>query len=123
MSSFSGGDDGPTAAEWAVTVLSVAVTLLLLGFVVWHAATTPADAPPAATVVGTETTDDGSVLVTVEVYNPRRVGLKSVTVASDCSDESLTFTHVPTDARRTGTVVCQPGTEDPGASVRAWIDE
>lgn len=122
MSSFSAGDDSPSATEWAVMGVSVAVTLLLFGYVAWHAATTPAAATPEATVTGTQTTDDGRVVVTVEIYNPGNTGLESVTVSADCTDASIEFTHVPTDSRRTGTLVCPPGTEEPSASVRSWIE-
>ncbi|WP_225333298.1 hypothetical protein [Halomicrobium urmianum] len=121
MSSFSGGGDEPSAAEWVVTVVSVAVTLLLFGYVAWHAVTTPASADPVATVAGTEATDDGRLAATVSVDNPGSQGLESVTVAVDCANESLTFAHVPTDAERTGTVVCPAGTDDPEATVERWI--
>lgn len=122
MSSFSAGEDEPSAAEWAVMAVSVAVTLLLFGFVAWHAATTPADAIPEATVTGTQPAEDGRVIVAVEVYNPGNTGLKSVTVSADCANGSITFEHVPTDDRRSGTLVCPAGTEDPSAAVLSWIE-
>lgn len=122
MSSFSGGDDEPSAAEWAVATVSVAVTLLLFGYVAYHAATVPPGATPGATIEGTETTADGRVLVTVEVHNVGSTGLESVTVSADCTTASLTFEHLPADARRSGTLVCPAGTEGPTASVLAWIE-
>jgi len=78
-------------------------------------------ASPEATVVETERVDD-SVHVTVEVTNPGSPGLRSVTVSADCADESLTFTHVPTEDYRTGTVVCPARTTDPTATVQGWIE-
>lgn len=122
MSSFSGGDDEISFAEGAVVVVSVAVTLSLFGYVGWHAATTPTSATPGASVVDTQTADDGRTLVTVEVYNPASTGLESVTVSADCTDASLTFEHLPTDARLTGTLVCPSSVEDPSVSIRNWIE-
>lgn len=120
MNSFSADEDSPSPAEWVVMAVSVAVTVALFGFVVWHAATTPAAATPEATVTGTETTEDGRVAVTVEVYNPGATGLESVTVSVDCTDASIEFSHVPTDSRRTGTLVCSADADDPTASIRSW---
>ena len=121
MSSLSAGDEEPSAAEWTAVAVSVAVTVLLFGYVAWHATTVPADAVPEATVTWTETAEDGRVVVTVEVYNPGGRGLESVTVSADCANGSLTFEHVPVDDRRTGTLVCPAGTEDPSASVVGWV--
>jgi uncharacterized protein (TIGR02588 family) len=122
MSSLSEGDDTPSTAELTVMVISVVVTALLFGYVAWHATTTQPDATPVATVMETETLADGRVAVTLELYNPGREGLKSVTVSVDCANESLTFTHVPTDARRRGTLLCQGDVEDPSASVLNWVE-
>ncbi|NHN48991.1 hypothetical protein G9464_15515 [Halostella sp. JP-L12] len=122
MSSFSGGDDEPSVAEWAVMAVSVAVTLSLFAFVAWHAAATPTDATPEAEVTGTETLEDGRVAVRVAVHNPSSEGLKSVSVSADCSNESIRFTHVPIDDRQRGTVVCPAGTEDPSATVVDWVE-
>lgn len=102
--------------------VSVAVTLVLFGYVAYHAGTTPANVAPEATVTGTESTDDGRVLVTVEVYNPGGTGLRSITVSAGCTNASITFTNVPTDARRSGTLVCPAGTEDPSAAARSWVE-
>lgn len=120
--SFSAGDDAPSPAEWAVMAISVALTLALFGYVAWHAATTPADGPPEASVAGTEPTEDGRLAITVEVANDGRTGLESVTVGVDCAVESITFQHVPADARRRGVVVCPPDSEAPSADVRSWIE-
>lgn len=122
MSSFSAGGDDPSAAEWAVMALSVALTLSLFGYVAWHAAATPARDPPEATVVETETLDDGRVAVTVELHNPSSAGLTSATVAVDCAAEPIRFTHVPIDDRQRGTVVCPAGTGDPNATVVNWVE-
>lgn len=120
MSSFSGGDDEPSVVEWAVVAVSVAVTLSLFGFVAWHAATTPSEAPPEVTVVDVQPGAAGTS-VTVEVYNPADTGLASVTVRTDCDEETIRFQHVPTDARERGTIVCPASADDPTASIRSWI--
>lgn len=121
MSSFSAGDDEPSAAEWIVVAVSVVVTLSLFGYVAWHAATTPDHARPEASIVGTQTVDDGRSVVTVELYNPGSTGLESVTVSVDCSSESITFQHVPTDARLSGTFVCPAVADDPSVSIQTWV--
>lgn len=121
MSSFSAGDDEPTRPELAVAGVSVLLTALLFGYVAWHGVTTP-DANPEAAVVETEL-DGDTLLVTVEVTNPGGPGLRSVTVSVDCANESLTFTHVPTEDYRTGTVVCPAGTTDPTATVDGWVTD
>jgi hypothetical protein len=102
--------------------VSVAVTLSLFGFVAWHAAVTPTHVPPEAAITGTEALEDGRVAVSVEVYNPSSTGLKSVAVAADCANGSIRFTHVPTDDKQRGTVVCPAGTENPTASVVDWVE-
>lgn len=121
MSSFSAGDDDPSAAEWAIVVISVVVTLSLFGYVAWHAVTTPANAPPEASVEGVQTLADGRVLVTAELYNPGSTGLESVTVSVSCSSEPITFQHVPTDARLSGSFVCSAGTDSPSVSIQNWV--
>ncbi|WP_459194247.1 hypothetical protein [Halosimplex sp. J119] len=122
MSSFSTGEDGPSAAELAVVTVSVAVTLGLFGYVGWHAVTTPSDVPPEVSVTGTETMDDGRVRVAVELYNPAATGLDTVTVGADCADAPITFRHVPTAARLSGTFVCPAGVDDPSVAVENWVE-
>lgn len=129
MSSLSGGGDAPTTAEWFAIAISVAVTLLLFGFLAWQAATVPADGTPTATVTGTQPTDHGQA-VAVEVSNPAATGLESVTVGVDCANgsnatpivQSIAFEHLPAKASRRGVVVCPTGAEDPSASVHTWIE-
>lgn len=121
MSSFSAGGDDPSAAEWVVVVVSVVVTLLLFSYVAWHAVTTPDHVKPEAYVVETQTLDDGRSIVTVELYNPGSTGLESATVAADCSNESLTFQHIPTDARLSGSFVCPAAADDPSVSIHNWV--
>lgn len=144
MSSLSGGDDPPTLAEWIAIAISVAVTLLLFGFLAWQAATVPADGTPTATVTGTQPTAAGSA-VTVEVSNPAAAGFEAVTVGVDCANapnaaasnvtapnatapnataaaRSITVEHLPARASRQGTIVCPAGADDPSASVRSWIE-
>lgn len=121
MSSFSAGDDEPSAAEWVVVIASVLLTVSLFGFVAVHAVATPGQAPPEVTVVETQTADDERRLVEVEVVNPGSRGLESVTVSVDCSEEPISFQHVPADAHLTGTVVCPAGSDTPTASVENWV--
>ena len=121
MSSFSAGGDDPSPAEWVVMAVSVALTLFLFGFVAWHAATIPSDAVPQASVVATETLDDGRTLVTVELYNPGSTGLESVTVSTGCDAESITFHHVPTDAELSGTFVCPANADTPSVAIENWV--
>lgn len=122
MSSFSAGEDEPSTAEWAVLALSVAVTLLLFGTVAWHAAVTPPNATPEATVTDVQELDDGRVAVTVEVRYEAGTGLESVTAAVDCADESITFTHVPAATSRSGRLVCPADTSSPSAAVVRWVE-
>lgn len=103
-------------------VVSVAVTVLLFGYVAWQAATVPADGVPEATVTGVETTGDGRVAVEVELTNAGRTGLESVSVGVDCAEEEIDFQHVPANGRRSGVVVCPAGTEEPSAEVNSWIE-
>lgn len=99
--------------------VSVAVTLLLFGFLVWHAVTIPAAGAPSATVTDTEETEQGLV-VSVEVTSPGSTGVNSVTVGVDCASESIQFRHVPANGHRSGGVLCPAGAEDPSAAVRSW---
>lgn len=121
MSSFSEGGDEPSASEWVVMAVSIILTLSLFGYVAWHAVSTPTDVTPDVSVAETQTLEDGRIVITVELYNPGSPGLESVTVSADCSNESLTFTHLPMDARQTGSLVCPAGTDEPSVSVRSWI--
>ena len=117
-------DEGPSLADRLIVVTSTVFTLLLFAYVIWQGATTPIDASPTATVVGTDTLQDGSVEVTVEFENPQDIGLVSATVEVDCGTPppELTFDHVPADDRRTGYVICPSGTENPSASVTSWTE-
>lgn len=121
----SGNDgDGPSHAEKAVMAISVAFTLALFAFVVWQAVTTPTGVPPQASVVGTQSMDDGSVRVTVRLLNPSDVGLQLVTVEVGCTTPppEVQFQNVPADDYQVGYVRCPGGTTNPNASVSWWIE-
>lgn len=102
-------------------IASVILTLSLFGYVAVHAITTPGDAPPEVSVVDQQPLSDDRTLLKVQVSNPGSTGFESVTVSASCSDESLRFQHMPTDARQTGIVVCPASTDDPSVSVQTWI--
>jgi len=62
--------------------------------------------------------------VTVIFRNAQGVGLTTATAEVDCDTPppELTFEHVPVDDRRTGYVICPPGTENPTVTVSTWIE-
>lgn len=105
-------------------VASAGFTLLLFTYLLWQAVTTGGAADPMATVIGTEPLPSGDVKVNVALRNAQDVGLVMATVEVDCDTppSELTFEHVPADDRRTGHVICPPGTENPTASVSTWIE-
>lgn len=113
---------GQSTAERAVAVLSVVVTLALLGFVAWQAWTVPPAENPTARVLDTRTLPDGSVEVTVEFVNDQDVGVTSATVEVDCDSPppQVTFSNVPAGGRSTARVMCPPNATDPNASVVTW---
>lgn len=113
---------GPPTAEKTITAISVAFTLLVFGYVAWHAVEPPDWSPPEVEVVGAERADDGSLLVHVQFRGSGDRGLASATVEADCAQPppELTFEHVPAGGRERGTLVCPPGTTDPNVSVSSW---
>jgi hypothetical protein len=118
--------EGTSMAEKAVMVVSIAFTISLLAFAGWQMATAPsADAEPTVSVVETKTMENGSVAVTVRLWNPKNVGLVSATVSSDCATPpaEVGFTYVPADSGQTGTIVCPPGTTDPKVSMANWVTQ
>ena len=110
------------AVEKTMLVTSVVITVLLLGFLVYSAVTTPETAPPGVEVVGATPTGNGTDLVRVGVTNYGARGLTSVTVAVECGDVStdLAFDNVPATNTATGVVVCPSGA-DRNVTVRSWI--
>ena len=114
---------GISTIQKIVIVVTVAFTLFLFAYAGWEILTPPAAEAPQASVVETERTADGEVAVTVQVYNPKDVGLISVTVQSHCSSQSVQvqLSYVPASATRTGTVVCPPGKTDPRVSIESWM--
>lgn len=125
----NGGDDGGSddvpAAEKVVMAASVAFTVALFGVAVWYAVTGSGAVAPTVSVVESQPTADGGVAYTVVLHNPGDVGLVSATVEAGCADPpaEVVFENVPASGRRTGTVVCPPGTTDPAVSVSTWIAE
>lgn len=137
MSDDPGGTDGSTGragrgenaddSSWierALMAVSGIFTMILLLFVLWQALTTPASVDPMAAVTATETLANGDVRVTVTFRNEQNGGLTMALVEVDCDTPppALTFEHVPADDRRTGYVICPPGTTNPTASVSAWTE-
>lgn len=120
----SEGDDqgSPATVERVVIVVSTLFTLALFGYVLWQATLASTAVAPAATVVGTAELPDGRERVEVAVENDQQVGIASVTVAVHCTSPParMTFEHVPVDGRRTGFVVCPPGTGTPRVTVTGW---
>lgn len=119
-----GEDKSASPAERLLMVVSSVFTVALFAFVLWQASTTPVMAEPTATIIGTETLPGGDLKVTVDFRNEQDVGLVMATVEVDCDTPppELTFEHVPADDRRTGYVICPPGTENPTATVSTWTE-
>lgn len=112
-----------STAEKALTVVSVAFTVLVFGYVAWHAVKPPSEVQPKAEVVGTERAANGSVLVYVRFTSPGDSGLLSATVEADCErpPPEVVFENVPAGGREQGVLVCPPGTTNPNVSVSSWI--
>lgn len=112
----------PGPVEKAFMVLSVLVTLSLFGYVAYQGVMAP-DTPDGTVVVtGTKTVADG-VEVDVRLDNKGSVGYRSVTVEVDCGEipPQVTLENVPAQGRRTATLLCPPGTDDPSATVAAVV--
>lgn len=120
-----GGSDTVSTAEKAVMAVSAAVTVALFGFALWHALAGPGAVAPNVAVVDSQPAPSGGVAFTVELRNRGDLGLVSATVEAGCTDPptEIVFQNVPADGHRTGTVVCPPGTSDPGVSVTTWVQE
>jgi hypothetical protein len=118
----TGGEQERSTAETVVAAFSVVFTLVLLGFVAWHAWTVPAAENPQARVTATSPHPGGGVEATVELRNDQDVGVVSATVEVSCGSPppEVTFTNVPAGGRTTATVVCPLGTANPTASVQSW---
>lgn len=110
-------------AEKVVMVLSIGITIFLFAYAGWQITTPPQAEIPKATVVETKPLGNDSVAVTVELRNPRDVGLITATVESSCTSPptQVEFSFVPASSTRTGTIVCPPGTTDPSASLSSWV--
>ncbi|MFC4450663.1 hypothetical protein [Halorussus aquaticus] len=126
----SGGEQGsdeqrpaPSTAEKVLTGFSVLVTVLVFGYVAWHAVQPPSNVPPEAHVVGTETLSNGSVLVRAKLVNRGDTGLISATVEVGCDQPqpSTSLSYVPAGGRGEATFVCPPGTTSPNATVTTWV--
>lgn len=115
------GQSGPTTAELALTAISVTFTVLLVGFLVWQALTTPVDAVPEASVVEVTQTGSGERQVDLEIVNRGSRGLLSASVEVDCgaSSQAVTFDNVPADGIQRATVLCPAGSS-PTANVTTY---
>ena len=132
MSDGDGGRDGggghsdgkQSTVEVAVMVVSILFTAALFTFAGWQMVSGPTTAQPQATVVGTETVANGSVVVTVELRNRQDIGLVSATVGADCSTPppEVRFEYIPASSNRRGNLVCPPGSETPTVSVSSWVN-
>lgn len=114
----------PVPVEMVVIAVSTLFTLALFGFVLWQATLASTAVAPTAHVVGSAELPGGDERVEVAVENDQPVGIASVTVAVHCTSPpaQMTFEHVPVDGRRTGFVVCPPGTGTPEVSVTGWVE-
>ncbi|NEU55294.1 hypothetical protein [Halorussus sp. MSC15.2] len=126
----SGGEQGgdeqrpaPSTAEKVLTGVSVLVTVLVFGYVAWHAVQPPSHVPPEAHVVETETLSNGSVLVRAKLVNRGDTGLISATVEVGCDQPqpSTSLSYVPAGGRSEATFVCPQGTTRPNATVTTWV--
>lgn len=117
------GSGGPSTVETVVMIVSVAFTLLLIGFVVWQALTTPTGVTPTASVTGVQPMADGTVRVAVELRNPNDVGIEAATVEVNCTTPppEIRFEHVAATGTAAGYVECPGGTTDPDATLASWI--
>lgn len=115
----------PGPSEKAFMALSAAAALALLGFLLWQAATTPADGEPVARVVSVEPSGEpGEAWVVVEVENPSRAGLLVVEVEVACGEAphpSVTFENVPAKARERARVRCLANAAPPEARVVHYV--
>jgi hypothetical protein len=119
----SGGDGETSNVEKAVMAVSIAFTVALFAFAGWQMIQTPVQTAPEATVIGTNTLENGSVAVSLRLRNPADVGFVSVTVESPCTNPpaEVSFSYVPADTIRTGTIICPSGTTDPTVEVSSWV--
>lgn len=118
-----GGGQSPSTAETVLTAISVVVTVLLFGYVAWHAIQPTDSIQPQVEVVETEQLSNGSVLVRVEFVNQGDQGLLSATVEVTCAQPppDATFENVPAGGVQRAVLVCPPGTESPDVEVSAWV--
>jgi hypothetical protein len=123
-----GGRDPSARLERLVAGISVAFTLLLLGYVLWQGAATPEGAVPAASVEAVESPpyDDRGpdrLRVTVRIENHGGTGIESAVVGVDCgeAERTIRFTHIPGGGYKTATVTC-PLETTPTVTVETWIE-
>lgn len=119
----NGQEQGVSTAEKVLTVISVALTLLLFGYVAWQATQPTNKTLPEVSVVGTETAANGSLVVHVRLVNPGDEGLISATVEANCTQPppDVTLDYIPADGTARGVVVCPPGPSEPSVSVSSWV--
>lgn len=112
-----------TLVQTVVILISAALTVLLFAYAGWQIALAPQADVPEVSVVGTEQLADGSVAVRVQLETPQDAGLVSATIESNCASPpvQVQVNYVPPSSSRTATLVCPPGTTDPGASLVNWV--
>ncbi|WP_415383485.1 hypothetical protein [Halosimplex sp. TS25] len=111
-----------SAAERAVMVVALAVTVGLFAFALWQALAASAAVDPSANVTSVQGATENATYYGVTLRNEGDAGLVSATVAVDCPRPSrqVTFENVPANAHRNATVRCPNGTT-PTADVVSWI--
>ncbi|WP_255196186.1 hypothetical protein [Halorarius litoreus] len=110
--------------ERVIVAMSILLIVGTLGYVGLQAATASEGAEPTATIIAVDPTADiAGQQVTVQFDNRKATGLLSAQVGVQCGSVSrtLSFTHVPAQGHRTGTVIC-PAATTPEASVETWIE-
>ncbi len=114
---------GTSTAEKAVMILSTTFTVLLFVYAGWQLATPAVADAPEVSITGTEPVGNGSVAVTVQLQNPSDTGLITAAVESDCSSPpvAVSFSYIPADSTRTGTLVCPAETTEPSVTVVNWV--
>lgn len=113
----------PTRAEKAFMAASAAFALLLFGYLLYQAITSPTGLPPEVEVTGVETMESGEMHVQVRLTNRGGAGLLVAEVTVACGDDppTLLFQHVPAEGAREGHAVCPPGTTLPEARITHYV--
>lgn len=103
----------------ASALLAVAV----LSYMVWQAATLPAEGDPSVTVTSVEETPEGDVRVHVRIVNHAAAGYRLVNVEVDCDDPApdVDVANLPATGERRIVLTCPAGTTSPQARITALV--